>query len=160
MRVPVLVTSALLVAALAGCGTAAPDPAATPATSSSPSASATPTPSTPSLDPSSQPSVPPPAEDDIPATLDEDPRVQAALADARGRAGVVPSAVLVAGYSKVTWNDGSLGCPQKGQAYTQATVDGELLLLRADQRVMSYHSGRGAPFTYCASPSDTFSPRT
>ena len=32
----------------------------------------------------------------------------------------------------MTWTDGSLGCPQKGMSYTQALVEGELLLLRVD----------------------------
>ncbi|PKW27578.1 hypothetical protein [Phycicoccus duodecadis] len=159
MRVPVLVTTGLLAAALAGCA----DPAASGIATASPSPSAgtpstLPSPSGPG--PTSQPTIPPPAEDGIPADLDEDPRVQAALADARGRAGVVPTEVLVAGYRTVTWDDGSLGCPVKGQAYTQARVEGEILLLRAGQRVMSYHSGRGGPFAYCATPSGAFSPRS
>jgi hypothetical protein len=162
MRVPVFVTTAILAAALAGCGTDSAEPAAS--TSASPSASSG-TPSTvPSSpggpEPSSQPTIPPLAEDDIPMDLDEDPRVQAALADATGRAGVVPTEVLIAGYRKVTWNDGSLGCPVKGESYTQMRVEGELLLLRADQRVMSYHSGNGGAFAYCATPSDGFSPRS
>lgn len=162
MRVPVLVSTVVLAAALAGCGTDSAGPGASGRSASAPSSS-TGTPSGLSSPggpaPTSKPTVPPPAEDDIPVDLAEDPRVQAALADARGRAGVVPTDVVVAGYRKVTWDDGSLGCPVKGRAYTQARVEGELLLLRAGQRVMSYHSGRGGPFVYCASPSGAFSPR-
>ncbi|KRE60635.1 hypothetical protein [Nostocoides sp. Soil756] len=168
MRVPVLVTTILLAAALTACGsdtadssagggTASPSPSDTSASPSPATPSGLPSPSGPQ--PTSRPTIPPPAEDDIPVDLDEDPRVQAALADARGRAGVVPAEVLIAGYREVTWDDGSLGCPVKGRSYTQARVDGELLLLRADQRVLSYHSARGGPFEYCATPSGAFSPR-
>ena len=168
MRTPVLLTTALLATAvLTACGTTEPDPAASSA-SPSPSSSATssvptvptPSPSSPTgPKPSSSPTIPPPVDDQIPPGLTDDPRVQDALADAEGRAGVVATTVVVAGYSKVTWNDGSLGCPTKGESYTQARVPGELLLLRADQRLMSYHSADGGDFEYCATPSDGYSVR-
>lgn len=64
--------------------------------------------------------------------------------------------VLVAAWSPVTWNDGSLGCPQKGMDYTQALVDGELLMLRVEQALFQYHSARGGPFTYCANPDASY----
>jgi hypothetical protein len=41
----------------------------------------------------------------------------------------------------VTWNDGSLGCPQPGMAYVQVQVDGSLIRLRAGGRDYEYHSG-------------------
>lgn len=138
MRGRALTLSVLLAAALAGCGSSRQDPASTP------TPSAPPTPS---------------AAGSAPAGIETDPRVQAALRDAAGRAGIVPTTVVVAGYAEVTWSDGSLGCPVEGQAYPQALVEGELLLLRADQRVLSYHSGGGGPFEYCARPTDAYAPR-
>lgn len=167
MRTPALVTALLAAAALSACGTTDPDPASSSASpSASPSASATPgatttspTPSPSGPDPSSRPTIPPPVDDQLPPGLEDDPRVQDAVADAEGRAGVVATPVVIAGYSKVTWNDGSLGCPTKGEVYTQALVPGELLLLRADQRLMSYHAADGGDFEYCATPSAGYSVR-
>ncbi len=80
----------------------------------------------------------------------------AAIADTAQRAQVDPEQVLVAAWSPVTWNDGSLGCPQKDMLYTQALVDGELLMLRVEQALFQYHSARGGPFTYCATPDASY----
>ena len=52
----------------------------------------------------------------------------------------------------MTWNDGSLGCPTKGMSYTQALVEGELLMLRTDTGLFQYHASAGGPFAYCADP--------
>ncbi len=159
MRIPLVAGTVLLVAVLSGCGTAGPDPAGTPTTPADGGATSTgPAPTPPSG--TGRPTIPPPGDDSVPPDLESDPRVQAAILDAKGRVGIVAADVVVAGYSPVTWNDGSLGCPQKGRSYTQALVEGELLLLRSDQRVMSYHSGGGGDFTYCAEPSDGYTLRT
>lgn len=158
MRIPVLASTVLLVAALSGCGSAGPDPAEGPATPTDGAGTSTPAPTPPSG--TGRPTIPPPGDDSVPADLESDPRVQRAIQDAKGRVGVVAADVVIAGYSPVTWNDGSLGCPQQGRSYTQALVEGELLLLRSDQRVMSYHSGNGQDFSYCADPSDGYTLRT
>ncbi|HYN67786.1 MAG TPA: hypothetical protein VES93_12925 [Ornithinibacter sp.] len=89
----------------------------------------------------------------LPDDLRTRPAVAAAIADTAGRKGVAPDAVVIAAWTPVTWSDGSLGCPQKGMAYTQALVDGELLLLRVGTGLFQYHARAGGPFTYCASPS-------
>ncbi len=162
MRIRLTVTAALAAAALAGCGSATPEAASSgsPTTSSS-SPSPSPSPSTTGSvpGPSDGPTVPPPADDSLPPGLAERPEVKAAVSDAAGRAGIVPGTVVIAGYSPVTWSDGSLGCPKKGMAYTQSTVEGELLLLRVDQRVMEYHARVNGPFSYCATPSGGYTPR-
>ena len=75
------------------------------------------------------------------------------------REGVAPDEVVIAAWTPVTWNDGSLGCPEKGMAYTQALVDGELLLLRVGTGLFQYHAGRGGSFAYCADPSATYTVR-
>lgn len=80
------------------------------------------------------------------------PEVQAAIADLAEREGVDVAEVTVAGWAKVTWRDGSLGCPQPGTMYTQALVPGEQLVLSVDDRLFSYHAAVGKPFSYCASP--------
>lgn len=81
--------------------------------------------------------------------LDE---VQAAIQDLADRESVEADQVTAAGYFSVTWNDGSMGCPEPGMSYTQALVPGHLLVLEADGQLFSYHAGRQAEFTYCANP--------
>ncbi len=161
MRTRLTVTAALAAAALAGCGSATTGSgtasSTTPVTPTPlPSGSASPT----GPDPSSGPTVPPPADGSVPAGLADRPEVKKALADAAGRSGIVPGEVVIATYTPVTWSDGSLGCPEKGMAYTQMTVPGELLVLRIDQRTLEYHAGPDGTFAYCADPSDRFVPRT
>jgi hypothetical protein len=72
--------------------------------------------------------------------------VQAALADAARRAG--PGAVpRVLDAAKVTWRDGSLGCPMPGNVYTMALVPGYRIRIESGAEVLDYHaSERGAPF--------------
>jgi hypothetical protein len=76
--------------------------------------------------------------------------IQAALADAARRApGQVPSLLKA---ERVTWRDGSLGCPMPGRAYTMALVPGVRIRIRAGAEVLDYHAGEsGAPF---ACPAD------
>ena len=49
----------------------------------------------------------------------------------------------------MTWNDGSLGCPQAGQGYTQALVDGFHVILEVDGREFDYRVGAGADVQLC-----------
>jgi hypothetical protein len=92
----------------------------------------------------------------LPDDLRTRPTVAAAIADLAQRQGVDPAQVVIASWSPVTWNDGSLGCPQEGMGYTQVQVDGELLLLRVDTAQFQYHARGGAPFAYCANPSANY----
>ena len=59
---------------------------------------------------------------------------------------------LVEASRGVTWRDGSLGCPKPGMMYTQALVEGALIVLRLEGREYSYHSGAGKPPFYCENP--------
>lgn len=49
---------------------------------------------------------------------------RAARADLAATLGVPEDEISVTGASAVTWNDGSMGCPQPDMSYTQALVDG------------------------------------
>ena len=100
------------------------------------------------------------ADATLPADLRTRPAVVAAIADTATREKVAPEEVVIAAWSPVTWNDGSIGCPQKGRAYTQALVDGELLLLRVGTGLFQYHASEGGPFAYCANPSAAYSVRS
>ena len=43
----------------------------------------------------------------------------------------------------VEWRDGSLGCPEPGQAYAQVITPGHRILLRVDTRVYAVHEANG-----------------
>ena len=85
------------------------------------------------------------------------PAVAAAIIDTATRADVAPAEVVIAAWSPVTWDDGSTGCPQKGRAYTQTLVEGEVLLLRGGTGLYQYHAAGDGPFAYCANPSSAYS---
>ena len=79
-------------------------------------------------------------------------QVTEAILDLSGRLGVQDSDVRLIVERDVTWRDGSLGCPKEDMMYTQALVEGSLILLRVDDAEYEYHSGGGrAPF-YCENP--------
>lgn len=54
---------------------------------------------------------------------------------------------------QVVWNDGSLGCPQPGEFYTQALVDGYWLILEVDNVAYDYRASDRGNFFLCALPS-------
>lgn len=72
--------------------------------------------------------------------------VDAAIADAASRFGVQPSVVAV---ERVTWRDGSLGCPQPEMAYTQALVPGWRVKLAAGDRSFDYHASEQGRLVHC-----------
>ena len=75
--------------------------------------------------------------------------VEAARRDAASRSGVAPEAIKVLVAERVTWSDGSLGCPLPGMMYTQALVPGYRIVLQAGEQTLNYHAmSRGRPF-YC-----------
>ncbi len=75
-----------------------------------------------------------------------------AIRDLSGRLGVPPGGIEVVKETSVTWRDGSLGCPKEGMMYTQALVEGTLIVLRVDGKDYAYHSGKGRPPFYCENP--------
>lgn len=88
----------------------------------------------------------------VPEAVLERADVQAAVADYAERMDVPVDEVEVAGFAEVTWNDGSIGCPEPGMMYTQALVPGYQLVLRVDDTLASYHAAKGKDFFYCAKP--------
>jgi hypothetical protein len=74
------------------------------------------------------------------------------IADAASGAGVDPSAVGLVSAEAVTWSDGSLGCPQPDQMYTQALVPGYRVVVEIDGEELSFHAGADGAFTFCADP--------
>jgi hypothetical protein len=127
--------------------TTAPSPTITPPLTSAPIKDTTPgdlAPTTPPEVTMTGPSVPTRSN------------VEIAVADLAARLDVDPTEIEIVSVDEVTWPDGSLGCPHPGMSYTQALVDGQLIVLAVDDTEYEYHSGRaGEPF-YC--PADQATP--
>jgi hypothetical protein len=49
----------------------------------------------------------------------------------------------------VVWNDGSLGCPEPGMAYTQALVNGYWVVIKAAGQTYDFRVGRDGSFRLC-----------
>ena len=71
------------------------------------------------------------------------------VADAAERTATEAAAVDVIQAEAVTWNDGSLGCPEPGMFYTQALVDGYQVILQAGDEELDYRVGAGGGFRIC-----------
>ena len=75
--------------------------------------------------------------------------VEAARKDASIRTGLSPEAIKVLSAERVTWSDGSLGCPSPGMLYTQALVPGFRVMLDAGGQVLDYHAGARGHLVLC-----------
>jgi hypothetical protein len=128
----------MLAVALAGCAS----PLAGSPTGDGPSNPGRPTLSAPDLV-----TIPPsdePAAGDVPSDI-----IARLVADASERTGEEPDAIEVVQAAAVTWNDGSLGCPEPGVFYTQALVDGYHVILQAGDEELDYRVGAQGGFRLC-----------
>ncbi len=50
---------------------------------------------------------------------------------------------------QVTWNDGSLGCPEPGVMYTQALIDGYQVVFSVGDKTYDYHLSDRGNFVLC-----------
>jgi len=82
--------------------------------------------------------------------LDDD--IELAVADLAARLEVDETAIATVSATIVTWPDGGLGCRQPGRAYTQVPVDGSEIVLAANGKQYSYHSGGSTPPFLCEIP--------
>ena len=65
---------------------------------------------------------------------------------------IEPDQIELLRKERVTWNSGSLGCPQPGLMYTLAVVKGLFIELRVCETSYRYHAGpAGKPFL-CVQP--------
>jgi hypothetical protein len=74
------------------------------------------------------------------------PAVNAAAADVARRFAMKPRLVEL---ERVTWSDGSLGCPQPGMNYTQAVVPGWRIVLATGSRSLEYHANDAGRVVHC-----------
>lgn len=61
------------------------------------------------------------------------------------------SSVTLVSVEEVTWNDGSLGCPEPGGVYTQALVDGLRVVVEHDGEEYDYRIPNGGHPQLCES---------
>ncbi|MTV25356.1 hypothetical protein FTX61_08040 [Nitriliruptoraceae bacterium ZYF776] len=93
-------------------------------------------------------------EDEVPSDVPDALRAQvdAAIDDLAAEAGVDASEVEVVSAQRVTWSDGSRGCPQPDQMYTMALVEGYRIVLAVDGDEVHYHGGEGETPFRCDDP--------
>jgi hypothetical protein len=77
---------------------------------------------------------------------------RAVVADAARRFKVSESAVVLAHAEQLTWSDGSLGCPQPGQMYTQALVPGFRVVASTPEGDFLYHTDSHGQVLVCGPP--------
>lgn len=111
---------------------------------------ATPTPPDDSPDPSPADET---AEPAAPVVADiSEAGIAALVVGAAEEAGVAIDEVRVVTAEEVTWSDGSIGCPQAGQAYTQALVPGFRVVLEVGGEERHFHAAQGGEFRFCDDP--------
>jgi hypothetical protein len=71
------------------------------------------------------------------------------LADAGDRAEVDPAQFEVVRSQSIEWPDGSLGCPEPGQFYTQAIVPGYWVVLQMGEETYDYRVTDNGGFSLC-----------
>lgn len=140
-RMPKRVFASLALVALVACGEPEGDEGATTTTQSD---SVTSTTSVPATDPDMGKEIP----EDI---------MNGVVSDAASRTGVEPSVMVVALAREVTWNDGSLGCPEPDVMYTQALVDGYQVVLIAGDESLDYRVDDSGEFRLCEQPAGSAS---
>ena len=130
-------TGVVLIALLAACGPsgAAQTPSFTP--------TAAPTPRGPDL-PADTPPTPSMPIADIPPSITE-----AVIEEAARVSGVPFEDVSVVRAEAVVWNDGSLGCPQPDEMYTQALVEGYWVVVDAGGQEYDFRVGSNGDLRLC-----------
>jgi hypothetical protein len=137
-----LVALTALAACGGGPGEAGADETTSPPTSGSgPSGTRDTTPVSPPGD--TVPSTAPPIVGEVPENI-----MNVLRSDLEGRVGEGIEIVVVRAES-VTWPDGSLGCREPGQTYTQALVDGYHVVLRVEGEDFDYRVGSVDNFKLC-----------
>jgi len=75
-----------------------------------------------------------------------------AIQNLAGRLDVSPGNIELIREEAVIWRNGGMGCPKKGMMYTQALVEGTLIVLRVNDVDYQYHSAHGRTPFYCENP--------
>jgi hypothetical protein len=75
--------------------------------------------------------------------------VDQAKADAAERTGKSAKEITVVSAERVTWSDGSMGCPMPGRMYPQMLTSGYRIVLRVGEQEMDYHAGNAGKPVLC-----------
>lgn len=91
-------------------------------------------------------------EEDADAVRGEVPEeiLEAIIADLAGTREADPAAIEVLRAESVTWNDGSLGCPEPGRVYMQVLVPGYRVILVHDGQQFDYRATDQGHFVLCS----------
>lgn len=68
------------------------------------------------------------------------------------RTGAPSGSVTIITAEPVTWSDGSLGCPEPGQLYTQALVPGFRIVVEVMGEQLAYHASDNGTIRHCERP--------
>jgi hypothetical protein len=74
------------------------------------------------------------------AVIPDGAPMAAVLAQAAEKSGVPTGQIAVLSAEKVTWRDGSMGCPEAGGMYPQALVPGYRIRLKAGAQSLDFHT--------------------
>jgi hypothetical protein len=85
----------------------------------------------------------PPTTTSTPDPSQVSARASLAIGDLARHLGIPRERIEVVSDEDVTWSDGSIGCPEPGMNYTQATVPGYLVVLAVDDTTHRYHGAHG-----------------
>ena len=105
------------------------------------------------VDPDVGRTLPKPEEEQMSRELRNAPRLaRAAREDLAARLDVDLEDIAVSVIPR-TWLDTSLGCPEEGQTYEKARIEGFLFLLEVDEETYSYHADQENVFL-CELPAE------
>jgi hypothetical protein len=85
-----------------------------------------------------------PVVGEVPADL-----LDSILKDLAGRIGAAVEKITIIQAQAIVWNDGSLGCAQPGEFYTQAFVNGYWVILEVDGKQYDYRATDRGYFSLC-----------
>lgn len=98
--------------------------------------------------------------DQIPATSDRqtasgevpEEQLENVVLDAALRAGIDVDEVVLVTAQAMVWSDGSLGCPERGEVYTQAPVPGYWVVVEAAESAFDYRLTERGTVRLCTNP--------
>ena len=78
-----------------------------------------------------------------------DDLLEAIIADLISKTDSDRNSIEILHAQSVIWNDGSLGCPQPGEFYTQSLMEGFQVVLRVGESEYNYHASDTGYFFIC-----------
>src|SRR4030095_11403466 len=71
------------------------------------------------------------------------------LKEAAALAKVAPEQLVIVRAEPAVWNDGSLGCAQRGNMYTQALFNGYWVIIKAREQTYDFRADSRGSFILC-----------